>query len=98
MMKFIKLPFKILALPLIAMIKLFCILAKVIVHISCYIISPFMILVGIILLVMLSKERWTDVGVCGAIEGLCLIALFGVTWVIAHMEDLKSLLVKFVMS
>ena len=71
-MKLIKLPLKILALPLIVLIKLVCIIAKVITHLTCYIISPVMILVGIILLVMLSQERWTDVWACGAIEGICL--------------------------
>ena len=97
-MKLIKLPLKILALPLIVMIKLVCIITKVVTHLTCYIISPVMILVGIILLVMLSQERWTDVWACGAIEGICLVALFGVTWMIANMEDLNRLLLKFVMS
>ena len=97
-MRLIKLPLKILALPLIVLIKVVCIIAKVLTHISCFIISPFMIIVGIILLVMLSQERWTDVWACGAIEGVCLVALFGVTWMIANMEDLNALLVRFVMS
>ena len=97
-MKLIKLPLKILALPLIVLIKLVCIIAKLVTHLTCYIISPIMILVGIILLVMLSQERWTDVWACGAIEGICLVALFGVTWMIANMEDLNRLLLRFVMS
>ena len=97
-MKLIKLPFKILALPLIALIWLTCFIAKAATHIFCYIIGPFMLIVGIILVVMLTKSRWTDVGICGAIEAFCLIALFGVTWMIANMEDLNALLVRFVQS
>ena len=97
-MKLIKLPIKILALPLIVLIWFICFMAKAITHISCYIVGPFMLIVGIILIVMLTKSRWTDVGICGAIEGLCLLVLFGVTWMIANMEDLNALLIRFVQS
>ena len=97
-MKLMKIPFKILALPVIALIWLTCFLAKAVTHISCYVIGPFMLLVGIILIVMLTKSRWADVGICGAIEGVCLLALFGVTWMIANMEDLNALLIRFVQS
>ena len=97
-MKLIKIPFRILALPVIALIWLTCFLAKAVTHISCYVIGPFMLFVGIILIVMLTKSRWADVGICGAIEGVCLLALFGVTWMIANMEDLNALLIRFVQS
>ena len=97
-MKLIKIPFKILALPAIVLLWLVCLIAKAATHISCYVIGPFMLLVGIILIVMLTKSRWTDVGICGAIEGLCLLALFGVTWMIANFEDLNALLIRFVQS
>ena len=29
---------------------------------------------------------------------VCLLALFGVTWMIANMEDLNALLIRFVQS
>ena len=97
-MKLIKIPFKIIALPMIMLIWLTCFLAKAITHISCYVVGPFMLLVGIILVVMLTKSRWTDVAICGGIEAFCLIVLFGVTWMVANMEDLNALLIRFVQS
>ena len=57
-----------------------------------------MLLVGIILVVMLTKSRWTDVAICGGIEAFCLFVLFGVTWMVANMEDLNALLIRFVQS
>ena len=97
-MKLIKIPFKIIALPMIMLIWLTCFLAKAITHISCYVVGPFMLLVGIILVVMLTKSRWTDVAICGGIEAFCLFVLFGVTWMVANMEDLNALLIRFVQS
>ena len=97
-MKLMKIPFKLIALPIIALIWLVCLIAKVVTHISCYVVGPFMLIVGIILIVMLTKSRWNDVAICGGIEVFCLIVLFGVTWMIANMEDLNALLIRFVQS
>ena len=97
-MKLMKIPFKLIALPVIALIWLVCLIAKVVTHISCYVVGPFMLIVGIILIVMLTKSRWNDVAICGGIEVFCLIVLFGVTWMIANMEDLNALLIRFVQS
>ena len=97
-MKLIKIPFKILALPVIMLIWLVCFFAKIATHISCYVIGPFMLFVGIILIMMVTKSRWTDVAICGSIEALSLIALFGVAWVIAGFEDLNAMLITFVQS
>ncbi len=97
-MKLIKLPFKILVLPVIALIWLVCLIAKAVTHLSCYVIAPFMLVIGIVLISMLFKHRWTDVGILGTVEVLCLVLLFGVTWMIANMEDLNALLIRFVRS
>ena len=97
-MKLMKIPFKILAIPFIAVIWFVCFMAKAVTHISCYVVGPFMLLVGIILIVMMTKSRWKDVAICGGIEAFCMIALFGVTWMIANMEDLNALLIRFVQS
>ena len=97
-MKLMKIPFKILAIPFIAVIWFVCFMAKAVMHISCYVVGPFMLLVGIILIVMMTKSRWKDVAICGGIEAFCMIALFGVTWMIANIEDLNALLIRFVQS
>ncbi|MCR5311312.1 MAG: hypothetical protein K6E32_07870 [Lachnospiraceae bacterium] len=97
-MKLIKFPLKVLVLPIIAALCLAYLLAKAITHISCYILGPFMLFIGIILVVMFTKSRWTDVGICGGIEVACLIALFGAAWIIVHIEDINSALIRFVQS
>ena len=74
-MKVIKFFLKLIALPIIAVIWLACFLAKAATHISCYVFGPFMLLIGIILLVFLFQKNWTSVGVCGAVELACLVVL-----------------------
>lgn len=97
-MKVIKFLFKIIALPIIAVIWLTCFLAKVATHLGAYVLAPVMILAGIILVIFLFQKKWPSVGVCGIVEGACLVILFGVTWMIANLEDLNAVLIRFVQS
>lgn len=97
-MKAVKFLFKLIALPIIAVIWLTCFIAKAATHISCYVFGPLMLLIGIILVVFLCQQNWLSVGVCGAVELACLVVLFGTTWMIANMEDLNALLIRFVHS
>ena len=97
-MKLIKLPFKIIALPVIAVIYIACLLGKALNHISCYIIGPIMLFAGIVIVVMLCKQEWSSMMVWGLVELACFIAVFGTTVLICWVEDLNGLLVKFVRS
>lgn len=97
-MKLIKLPLKLIILPLIAIIWLVCLLAKAATHIACYIIGPLMLLIGVFIAILLFEKFWPGVWSCCALEAACLILLFGTTWMVANMEDLNACLVRFVHS
>ena len=97
-MKLIKLPFKILAIPLIAITWLACLIVKVATHISAYFFGPVMLITGIVLAIMLFKQRWFDVGICGAIEVACFLILLAAAWMIANMQDLNAFLIRFLQS
>ena len=97
-MKFIKLPFKILTLPLIAIVWLASLILKAVTYISTYFFGPVMLITGIVLVVMLFKQRWLDVGICGAIEGACFLILFAAAWMIANMQDLNAFFIRFLQS
>ena len=97
-MKLIKLPFKILTLPLIAIVWLASLILKAVTYISTYFFGPVMLITGIVLAVMLFKQRWFDVGICGAIEGACFLILLAAAWMIANMQDLNAFLIRFLQS
>jgi len=97
-MKLIKLPFKILTLPLIAIVWLASLILKAVTYISTYFFGPVMLITGIVLVVMLFKQRWLDVGICGAIEGACFLILFAAAWMIANMQDLNAFFIRFLQS
>ena len=97
-MKLIKLPFKILTLPLIATVWLASLILKAVTYISTYFFGPVMLITGIVLVVMLFKQRWLDVGICGAIEGACFLILFAAAWMIANMQDLNAFFIRFLQS
>ena len=97
-MKLIKLPFKILAIPLIAITWLACLILKAATYVSAYFFGPVMLITGIVLVVMLFKQRWFDVGICGAIEGACFLILLAAAWMIANMQDLNAFLIRFLQS
>ena len=97
-MKLIKLPFKILAIPLIAITWLASLILKAATYVSAYFFGPVMLITGIVLAVMLFKQRWFDVGICGVIEGACFLILLAAAWMIANMQDLNAFLIQFLQS
>ena len=97
-MKLVKLPFKILALPLIAATWLIGLVLKGATFLSTYFFGPVMFITGIVLVIMLFKQRWFDVGICGAIEGACFLILLAAAWMIANFEDLNKFLIRFLHS
>lgn len=97
-MNIIKLPFKIILLPVIAVIYLVCKLIKAATHISCYLVGPLMVLVAILGILLAVSGRWRDGLIFGAIGAAAFAALFIITMIVCHVEDFNGLLVKFVRS
>lgn len=97
-MKLIKLPFKIIAFPVIALLWLVAMLAKVTVKIACYIAGPVMLLLFGLIIYVITKQRWNDLLILGCMEGICILILFGVTWMIANVQDVNELLIEFIKS
>lgn len=94
-MRILKIPAKIIIAPVIAAIWLVCLIGKVATHLSCYIFGPVMLIIGIILIIMAFNLKWINVAVCGGLELACLAVLFGAAWMIANLEDLNALLIRF---
>lgn len=98
MNKLVKIPVKIIFLPLIALITPVILLAKAATHVSCYVIGP-ALLVSVILAVVFGINRdWLGIGLCAGVNAVMLIVLFGTAWLIANMEDAKENMIGFLHS
>ena len=97
-MKLIKLPFKVIAFLLVASLWLIGLLAKAMVKIACYIVGPVMLFLFGLIIYVVSKQQWNHLILLGGMEAFCLILLFGVTWMIANVEDVNGMLIEFIKS
>lgn len=98
MIKLIKLPVKLVLLPIIAIIFIACKLIKAATHLSCYIVGPGLLLVGIMIAFMAVNKRWQDCMIFGAIGAGAFGVLFLITVITCYVEDLNEHLVHFVRS
>lgn len=98
MKKLVKIPVKIIFLPLIALITPVILLSKAATHVSCYIIGPALLLSVIVALPFVFRQDWLGVGLCAGIDALMLIVLFGTAWLIANMESIRDGMISFMHS
>lgn len=97
-MKLIKIPFKIIAMPLIAFIWLICFVVKTAANISCYILGPIMFITFGIIIWMAIAQNWLSCIGFLVVEAAFALLLFGTAWMIANMQDINRLLIRFVQS
>ena len=97
-MKLIKIPFKIIAMPLIAFIWLICFVVKTAANISCYILGPIMFITFGIIIWMAIAHNWLSCIGFLVVEVAFALLLFGTAWMIANMQDINRLLIRFVQS
>ena len=98
MMKLIKLPIKLVLLPVIAIIFLACKLIKAATHLSCYIVGPAIALLIVFIIGMAFTGRYQGCLVFGAIGAATFGALFLITVITCYIEDLNGVLVNFIRS
>lgn len=98
MLKLIKLPIKLVLLPIIAIIFLACKLIKAATHLSCYIVGPGLVLTLIFVIFTAVNGRWQGSLIFGAIGVGAFGLLFLTTVATCFIEDFNGLLVKFVRS
>lgn len=97
-MKFIKLPFKMIAYLLIAIVCVLALIIKVLVNLSTYVLGPFMIfLIGCCIFVIV-KEFWDQLLILGTLLMLCVLSLFCTAWILIFLESANDNLKGFVRS
>lgn len=93
-----KLILKILALPVILVLKLFTWIVHVLVHLSAYVLSPLMLFISGILIYSLVKQNWFDAALAAGMDGAVFLAMFAAGWMTCMAEDACAGLTAFLRS
>ena len=94
-MKLIKLPFKLLALPIILILMAAALLVKLVTNLSAYVMGPLMLGCGIYSAV---QQMWTSVAILVILEILYVAAMFFAVVIETALDGMKDSLVGFVHS
>ena len=96
-MKFIKLPFKLLALPIILILMAAALLIKLVTNLSAYVMGPLMLFIGCGIYSAV-QQMWTSVAILVVLEILCVAAMFFAVVIETALNGMKDSLVGFVHS
>lgn len=98
MVKLIKLPFKLLALPLILVLMTAVILVKLLTNLSAYIMGPLMLFILGCGIYSAMQQMWTSVVILAVSEVLCVAVMFFAVMIESALEGIRDFLVSFVYS
>ena len=96
MFALIKLPFKLLSLPLMAAFSFMTLLVRILSNLSGYVFSPLILFVLGCGVYSVVNQQWNHVFLLGIIEVCCIAALFGAVLVEAFLDWCYSILKSFV--
>lgn len=94
-MKILKWALLIIAFPVILLIRMFCLLARIVIDLSGYVTSALILFVLGCLLYCLFKARWTDVLLLTGIEAMLFALVFGVSTFICVVEETCDSVIAF---
>lgn len=94
----LKLLLKLAALPLILILRITMLLAKIAGYAGSYILSPVMLFILVCGIYCLVKTRWTDVALLFGLEAVIGLLLFGGLWLYCNAMDLCDWLTAFLRS
>ena len=94
----LKLPFKILALPLILLLGTFWVLGKIVTNISAFVIGLFMLLILLVGILCAFQHQWGNVAFLFAVEMVCVLLQFLSMWIVEISGEINGMLVRFIYS
>lgn len=98
MIKLIKLPFKLLALPLILILMTVVILVKMVTNLSAYVMGPLMLFMLGFGIYSAVKQMWSSVAILAVLEILCVAAMFFAVMIETILDEITDSLIGFVHS
>lgn len=97
-MKLVKLPFKILVLPVMLVLGVLGLITKLATNLSCYIVGPFMLFLGGCCVYAIVMQHWSQLAILAVLLLGCVVMLFGASWLIVFLESANGRLAEFVYS
>lgn len=97
-MKLVKLPFKILALPVMLVLGALGLIAKLATNLSCYIIGPFMLFVGGCCVYAIVMQLWNQLAILVVLLLGCMVLLFCASGMIVFLENVTDKMADFIYS
>lgn len=97
-MKLVKLPFKILALPVMLVLGALGMIVKLATNLSCYIIGPFMLFLGGCCVYTIVMQLWNQLAILAVLLFGCVVILFGASWLIVFLESATGRVSNFIQS
>lgn len=95
-MKLIKLPFKLLALPIILILMAAALLVKLVTNLSAYVMGPLMLFILGCGIYSAVQQMWTSVAILVILEILYVAAMFFAVVIETALDGMKDSLVGFV--
>lgn len=89
---------KVLAMPLILILKVFCLMVNALAKVSAYVLSPLVFFVLGCGIYCICKAKWSDVAILFSIEAIIFVAMFGMGWLTCTVEEISDNLKCFVRS
>ena len=94
----LKLPFKILALPVIFLLGVFWVLGKIITNLSAFVVGLFMLIILLVGIFCAWHNQWRNVAFLIAVEFACLILQFTAMWLVDISGEINGKLMRFLNS
>ena len=97
-MKLVKLPFKILALPVMLVLGVLGLITKLATNLSCYIVGPFMLFLGGCCVYAIVMQLWSQLAILAVLLLGCVVMLFGASSLIIFFENMTGRMAGFIRS
>lgn len=82
-----KLLLKVLALPVILILRIFALVVNVLVKLSAYVLGPLMLFITICAVYSLVKTNWTNAAILAVMDGVIFVAMSAAEWLTWLAED-----------
>lgn len=93
-----KMILKVLALPVLLIVKLVCVLGNLLTNISSYIIGLLLLIIIGCAIYCIVQSMWTNLIILAGMGLAAFLALFGLVWVVVKAENLNEYLGQFLRS
>ena len=94
----LKLPFKILALPVIFLLGVFWVLWKIITNLSAFVVGIFMLFIFLVGVFCAFQGQWSNVAFLVGVEVACLVLQYGAMMIVDISGAINGTLVRFLRS